>query len=684
MTSGSSSWLVARYRFVILLILFIAAALRLYGLVTLSPPGLEHDEVAHWLINRDILAGNHAVYFTEAYGHEAGFHYFQTGFMVLLGDNALALRLPAAFVGLLLVAVTFALTRRLFGLQTALLSAGLLAVLFWPVFYSRLALRAISLPLISSLSAYFWWRGWQMGSAQGAGREKPNPTSSWRVQPRWLILEKSSWRLYFIVAGILAGLSVYTYMAGRVVPVFYVLFAGYLLLFHRSAFRERQCGVLLFFLAFVLVAAPLAVYLLTNPGAEARISEVNRPLLSLIDGDLRAVSENVLKFLGMFGFRGDPLWRQNVALLPVFEPLIAVFFYIGLLISLWRWREPRYLFLMLWLLTAAIPSILTIDAPSSIRIINALPVLTVFPVIGLQVIHFFRPLSTVSTKLSPKIGGKALLILLSVFLVLYVGRTTRAVFQTWPANEEVGFVWQKALTEAAAYLDVSSESGPVAVGGWTPHTMDPPTMRLTLQRDDLNLRYFEPTQSLIIPTDSGQSSRVVLPTDLPLDSALESLLLTWGASSQEINSFTKYDLFDSPVLTPQFPAQVTFGNQLAYLGYDLPTQDQLGANTNGDHASLHLITYWQVQEPADGRRRLFLHLVDEDGNIVAQNDGLGAPAAHWRTGDIILQRLQLDLPTTAGPYSLRLGVYDPDSGRRLITNEGADYVPLTVRGIEQG
>ena len=54
------------------ILLLVAAALRLIGLNNVSPPGLEHDEVAHWLINRDILAGNHAIYFTDAYGHEAG------------------------------------------------------------------------------------------------------------------------------------------------------------------------------------------------------------------------------------------------------------------------------------------------------------------------------------------------------------------------------------------------------------------------------------------------------------------------------------------------------------------------------------------------------------------------------------------------------------------------------------
>ena len=110
-------------------LLLAGAALRLFGLNNLSPPGITHDEVANWLIDRSILAGEHAIYFTRAYGHEAGFHYLQTGFVALLGDNVLALRLPAAFCGLLGVAVTFALARKLFGKDVAFIAAGLLAVL---------------------------------------------------------------------------------------------------------------------------------------------------------------------------------------------------------------------------------------------------------------------------------------------------------------------------------------------------------------------------------------------------------------------------------------------------------------------------------------------------------------------------------------------------------------------------
>jgi 4-amino-4-deoxy-L-arabinose transferase-like glycosyltransferase len=253
--SQPRNWLSANYRLVMVGVLLIAAFLRLYGLNNGSPPGLEHDEVAHWLINQEILDGNHTLYFSGAYGHEAGYHYLQSAFMVLLGDNALALRLPSAFLGLLVVAVSFALARRLFGLKAAVLSSSLLAVLFWPVFYSRLGLRAISLPLLSGLSAYFWWKGWGYRSAD----DRLTDEQKKRLEAKSSSQSESSKRVlwYFALAGLLAGLSFYTYMASRVLPILYLLFALYLVLLHREDFRKRWRGVLLFFNNSRVVAAPL-------------------------------------------------------------------------------------------------------------------------------------------------------------------------------------------------------------------------------------------------------------------------------------------------------------------------------------------------------------------------------------------------------------------------------------------
>lgn len=651
MPRSATGGLTQHYRPILVILLLIAAILRIYGLNNVSPPGLEHDEVAHWLINRDILAGNHAIYFTEAYGHEAAFHYVQTGFMALLGENAFVLRLPSAYGGLLLVAVSFALARRLFGIRNALLAAGLLAVLFWPVFYSRLALRAIALPLVSGLSAYFWWRGW-LSAPDGAGKQA---VVDFRTRASLI---------WFTIAGLLAGIAMYTYMASRALPIFYGLFAVYLLLCHRAALKQRRLGVTLFFAIFAMVAVPLLIYLLRNTGVETRIGEVDAPLRSLTQGDLGPVLENTLKFIAMFGLRGDPLWRQNVAYLPVFDVVVALFFTIGLVISLWRWRQASYMFAILWLFTSAIPSIVTIDAPSSIRIINALPLLGVFPAIGLEVIHLFRRLSTVSSQLSPVFRRNIAIVCLLLVLIWHIGRTWRAVFHTWPANEEVQFVWQQALTDAARYLDNSATAGSVAIGGWTPDTMDPPTMELTLKRDDLSLRYFDPGRAIIVPP----GGRIIHPTALPLHPALAQKLATQELQPQLMGSFTLLDVDDAFSAMSEASPLETFGGDISLIDYQV--------NRGSD--DLEVVLIWRVEQPPGGARRIFLHLVDKSSDIVAQDDALGAPAVHWQVGDFIIQRHDLTVPAGSRPLEARLGVYIPGTGARLLTTTGRDYLAVPL------
>jgi 4-amino-4-deoxy-L-arabinose transferase-like glycosyltransferase len=623
------------HRVLILVVLLVTAVLRLHNLTTL---GLEHDEVANWLIDRTILdENNYAVYYPAAYGHEAGFHYLQAATVGLIGDNALALRLPAALSGIVLVAVSYALTRRLFGKDAALFSAGLLAVLFWPVLYSRLGLRAITLPVMSGLSAYFWWQAWRW------------ETGDWRLETEWRFFTPSPLHP-FTLSALFAGLSLYTYMAARAVPIFYGLYIGYLALFHWPDLKKRWRGVLLFGVVMTAVSLPLVLYLQTHPAAEFRISEIDAPLQALKSGNLRPALTNSLKILGMFGWRGDPLWRQNVAGMPVFEPIMAVLFYLGLGLSVWRWRDGRYAFLLLWLLASAAPSIVTVDAPSSIRIINLLPVLPLFPIV---VIHNLGQLSTVFAKLSTetgKFGGK---LILTVVLIFYSGRTANWIYRVWPQNEEVRFVWQAALTETAAYLDNAADTSPVAIGGWSPDTMDPPTMQLALKRDDLDLRYFgsdtmtAPINTLILPHSSGPI-RITRPNIRPFAPALENQLADWNAVSDTHDEFTVYDLrLTIPV--PQHQANNNFGNELQFLGYSILSPQ-----------SSSLITYWQVLAQPTAPRRFFLHALDGNGTIISQNDSLDAPAVHWQPGDILVQFHELAVGD-AVPTRLRLGVYNPDS-----------------------
>lgn len=628
------------------LILLLAAALRIYGVYNLSPPGLAHDEVANWLIDRQILDdGRLTPYFSEAYGHEAGFHYLQAAAVGLVGDHALALRLPAIWLGILVVAVHYALARRLFGRRTALLSAALLAVLFWPVFYSRLALRAISLPFVAGLALYAWCRAWPLAAGP-------------LVPPRRATL-------WFALAGLLGGLTLYTYMAARAVPIFFAVFVLYLALTRRAAWRRNWRGVALFALLFVLTALPLLLYLQGNPGAEFRISEVDAPLRALQAGDATAVLQNGLRIAGMFGLQGDPLWRQNVADRPVFDPLLALLFYAGVALSLWRWRDERHALLLLWLATAVLPSLVTVDAPSSIRMINALLVITIFPVL---VLNIFTAFSTERWRLSTDLGY-----LLGLLLVGYhIWWTAAAVFHSWPVNEEVRFVWQEALTDTAVHLDGSPISGPVAVGGWSPGTMDPPTMNLSMRRRDLPLRFFgsdaqdAPITTLIVPQAPGDTVRITRPAIRELDPALEAQLGEWGAEIVDEGSFVRYSL--PGTVAPPLPVEngALLGEEVVFLGAGPPSCSAAGCA---------LLTYWRVLASADGQRRFFLHAVDGAGALAAQDDALDAPAASWQPGDLLVQAHHLPLGELGG-VALRLGLYDPQTGVRLAQADGRDFISL--------
>ena len=94
-------------RFLILAtgVLLLAAAMR-FLLLQEVPPGLSQDEVLNADIASFIRQGYYALFFAEGYGHEPLYHYWSVPFQVLLGDNVLSIRLPAAYLGLLLIALT--------------------------------------------------------------------------------------------------------------------------------------------------------------------------------------------------------------------------------------------------------------------------------------------------------------------------------------------------------------------------------------------------------------------------------------------------------------------------------------------------------------------------------------------------------------------------------------------------
>jgi hypothetical protein len=86
---------------------------------------------------------------------------------------------------------------------------------------------------------------------------------------------------------------------------------------------------------------------------------------------------------------------------------------------------------------------------------------------------------------------------------------------------------------------------------------------------------------------------------------------------------------------------------------------------------LPVALYWQTERTTATDYSIFLHLVDEKGALVAQQDGPPqdgyAPTSWWRPGDRTVDRHALAIPSNlpTGHYRLEIGVYDSASGARL-------------------
>ena len=85
-----------------------------------------------------------------------------------------------------------------------------------------------------------------------------------------------------------------------------------------------------------------------------------------------------------------------------------------------------------------------------------------------------------------------------------------------------------------------------------------------------------------------------------------------------------------------------------------------------------VVLVWQAlvnQPPLDAK--VFVHLIDHTGRIVAQQDGVPVkwtrPFRSWRQGEEVLDVYALPVPdgVNVNQLALRVGIYDPDTGARV-------------------
>jgi hypothetical protein len=584
------------------------------------------------------------VFFEANNGREPLFIYLAAASVSLLGRSPLAVRLVAAFLGTLTVPATYVMARGWLARRTALLTALVTAITFWHVNLSRIGFRAVGLPLFSALTLLFLARGLRKGQLSDFG-----------------------------VSGLSLGLSVYTYLAARFLPLVLIAWIVF------SVLRRREVnwtGYAVLFAVALLIASPLLAYAVQHWDAflsrSMQMSILN-PAISRGD-PVGALLRNAIGALGMFNLRGDSIPRHNMPLRPVFDPAMGIAFLLGLVACLRSARrEPERALLLVFLLLMLAPTVMAEGAPHFLRAAGILPVLFVFPAMGLQ--WMWDALVTRSTK------NVALLA-----MVLLLG---------WSLYTTVNDYCQHAKGEAAYYnfesgaAELASEINVFLGSGWhdgsglqVPEAMPVAGRRVYLDdrlwRDWASLRYLVPeTQGVTLLSEASSGPQlstpdpvrlVVWPYDeysshlslLPPDSLItvrEGPLEKGDLETQARLLCVVYEASAGMSVPNNLCAQLEQG--IALLGYRW--------HTTADGLKIHL--YWQAARPVESDYTVFVHW-RRNGVMIAQSDTYPArgyyPTRLWRSGDLVEDPHLLATPTVPLPVEgVSVGMYSLQTMTRL-------------------
>ncbi len=674
----------------ILILVCIAAFFRFYRLPEV-PIGLWRDEAANGLEALRVLDGDHSIFFGT---REPIFIYLVAVSVAFLGRNPLAIRIVPAIVGTATIPVTYLLVKELFWStdQRARVIAGLtglwLATSYWHINFSRLGFRGILLPLLASLSLYFLWSGWnELTGARRDSSPSRFPTLLW-----------------FAIAGLCFGLTMYTYTPGRFLPLFLAPFLGNIAArrWRKPPLRPRLHDTLLhspsplaaftlFGLIFLLVCAPLGMYFLNDAASFFARSGVSVFSVRHDEPVVIVLGKNALRQLGMFGFSADPNTRHDPAGRPAFDFFTLSFFLIGVAVSLRRCRSVPYLFALSWFCVMLLPATLTYpELPHFLRAIGTLPIVYVFPALGAD--RTWEWLRAKHASLQLGYGFAGLLALVFALMALFTYRDYFA-----PVVEEIELVkaFDPRFVEAARIMNQLDEPDSVWIIPLGPQGEQRMAYFVIdfLYQGKAPHRYVHLDKATVVRELSescqGKERALVLNTteeyltqpwfDLYADSkGLITFLLDKHSHRLETIHFDGldvlvYQLPESPTFSvaDEFePLRVDFGEGLKLTGV------ACGAGSPST-ADAWVVLRWQAESTPRKDYRVQVAFIDEDGNKVGGTHKLllgktGEPTSAWQVGQEEIDYYTLSsLPELAlGQYNISIALYSRrDNGKPSTLDE---------------
>jgi len=354
----------------VLLLTALVLGFRVWRLNTV-PPGLWWDEATQGLDAAELLTGHFRVFYPSALGKEPLYIYLTAPFVAAWPGSPFAVRLAGALLSVLMVPALYAAGRALFvdqpaaGTWAGLTAAILWGTNFWAQSISRIGFQVNAFPLMLTVAVLTWLN------------YTHRPT-----------------RKRALIFGIVAGLTLYTYLAARITPL---LWLALFLLLPRAKRMALRPTLSVAILAFVAVILPLGIHFALHPADFlSRISTFDAVQGSAPEPEPWSWSiEGTLKTF--FGIIGDPIARHNLPDRPSFTPVAVALFALGLvtgvLAILLRSRHKQAaLTALAWWVLLCVPAILSRSStPHYPRLYGALPAVMLIAALplGFAVAHFW-------------------------------------------------------------------------------------------------------------------------------------------------------------------------------------------------------------------------------------------------------------------------------------------------------
>ncbi len=627
-TPGALSGVVWSHRYELSAVAVVLAAwfLRVFRLDIL-PPGLHHDEAIEGLNALEILSGNLRFWFPAGGGREPLFMYLTAGSIAVLGPTPFAIRILAATASTILVASAYPFVRILFDRRIALITTIIAATSYWQIHTGRLGLRSAILAPMATIAAILLLRG----------------------------LKHRSTRLTAI-AGVVFGLTIYTYFAARLLPVAFIplLFFGLTRGYVGGWIRR----LLAFGIASAVVASPMVAFSLVNArSANERVSEAS---VFTQTEPITALKESVLGVLGMFTARGDDMWKYNLDAQPIFSGFVAFAFVLGLVLLVFRVRRLSAAAIVIWIVVMALPSALATESPHFIRIAGIAPFIFVVPAVAIETLwawagRAWRPMDAWTP-----FAAVALLVSLGSI-------SSHDYFSVWARSSQTGPAFAVDVSEAARLLRGVVIDKPVYLSN---DPYEPRYLPLAFLASPVlpvgTLQWFDGRRGLVLP---DRPTIVIFP-----DSARPPYGFLDGLRGTRVLATNEHAaILEITPPTDRVSAIATFEQSVTLLDAQIPSAVE---RSDGGKDVLNLNLTWRLNQGLSDDLTIFVHVENDRGGWGSRDDRFYL-TSNRLAGERIIAGFQvpLDSGIPPGTYRVRLGVYRRD-GVRLRLTSGEDNILL--------